>query len=400
MSAETSLSRRTFLKVRAASPPRSPCQAGSCCPRTAARSSPRDTPARRTTASPSPSRGPQQFKATLAAGRLHQEHGDRHQPDLVQHPSGSWVSIFELLSTRIAGGLPLDSAYIATEGMLLFEEQNLLDPLDSYHRRRQGDHDGLLQGRHPAHANGLPDPRRHPRSHLLRTIGYNVMSIWYNRALFKQYNVPEPAPGWTWDDSPPRPPRSPPPRTGRASPSVPPCPARSRTCTRGYSPTVGYILNPAKQRPSPGARRASRRRRSSATWSARSSPTNRVVRTTPRRRLCGALGHGRRGHVAQPWFWRPPGGGQQDFCYRAVAGVDSGGYARRRRRVPDVQLLQKQGGHVGVHQVQLLRRVPARARRALRWGHADQVSVGTDPSFLSQWPQGTDYFTKGSPTRP
>ena len=31
-------------------------------------------------------------------------------------------------------------------------------------------------------------------------IGYNVMSIWYNRALFKEFNVPEPAPGWTWDE--------------------------------------------------------------------------------------------------------------------------------------------------------------------------------------------------------
>ena len=29
---------------------------------------------------------------------------------------------------------------------------------------------------------------------------YNVMSIWYNPALFKAHNVPEPAPGWTWDD--------------------------------------------------------------------------------------------------------------------------------------------------------------------------------------------------------
>ena len=46
--------------------------------------------------------------------------------------SGGWVGTFQILSTRIAGGEPLDSAYIATEGMLLFEEQGVLDPLDSF----------------------------------------------------------------------------------------------------------------------------------------------------------------------------------------------------------------------------------------------------------------------------
>ena len=46
--------------------------------------------------------------------------------------SNTWVSVFQEISTRLAGGQPMDSAYIATEGMLLFEKRGVLEPLDSY----------------------------------------------------------------------------------------------------------------------------------------------------------------------------------------------------------------------------------------------------------------------------
>ncbi|HXP55337.1 MAG TPA: hypothetical protein VN847_10290, partial [Streptosporangiaceae bacterium] len=46
--------------------------------------------------------------------------------------TNTWVSVFQEVSTRLAGGQAIDSAYIATEGMLLFEKKNVLEPLDSY----------------------------------------------------------------------------------------------------------------------------------------------------------------------------------------------------------------------------------------------------------------------------
>ena len=40
---------------------------------------------------------------------------------------GSWVGFFQAISTKLAGGEAIDSAYIATEGMLLFEERGVLE---------------------------------------------------------------------------------------------------------------------------------------------------------------------------------------------------------------------------------------------------------------------------------
>ena len=158
-------------------------------------------PACQMTASRSPSRGPLNSSATLAllAG-FTKSTGIKINPISQNTPSGSWVSIFELLSTRIAGGLPLDSAYIATEGMLLFEEQNILDPLDSYIASDKATMTAFYNDVNPHMLNDfqtLDDIHGHT---YFIPIGYNVMSIWYNRALFKEYNVKEPAPGWTWDD--------------------------------------------------------------------------------------------------------------------------------------------------------------------------------------------------------
>ena len=38
-------------------------------------------------------------------------------------PANSWVGFMQAVSTRIAGGQPLDSAQLATEAFLLFEKR-------------------------------------------------------------------------------------------------------------------------------------------------------------------------------------------------------------------------------------------------------------------------------------
>jgi multiple sugar transport system substrate-binding protein len=114
--------------------------------------------------------------------------------------SNTWVSVFQEISTRLAGGEPMDSANIATEGMLLFEEQGLLEPLDSYIAGDQTFMNQFYADVNPqvlAAFKQLDDLRG---ATYFIPYAYNVMSIWYNPSLFKAHGAAEPVPGWTWDD--------------------------------------------------------------------------------------------------------------------------------------------------------------------------------------------------------
>jgi multiple sugar transport system substrate-binding protein len=114
--------------------------------------------------------------------------------------TNTWVSVFQAISTRLAGGEAMDSAYIATEGMLLFEDRGVLEPLDSYIASDQSEVNSFYADVSPqmlANFKQLDDINGHT---YFIPIGYNVMSIWYNRDVFKTVGLPEPAPGWTWDD--------------------------------------------------------------------------------------------------------------------------------------------------------------------------------------------------------
>jgi multiple sugar transport system substrate-binding protein len=114
--------------------------------------------------------------------------------------ANTWVAVFQAISTRLAGGQPVDTANIATEGMLLFEERGALEPLDSYIAKDQPAINSFYQDVN-AHmlANFRQLDQLKGHTYFLPTV-YNVMSMWYNRAVFKQFKLPEPAPGWTWDD--------------------------------------------------------------------------------------------------------------------------------------------------------------------------------------------------------
>ena len=58
--------------------------------------------------------------------------GIKVNPFTTNTATNTWVAVFQEISTRLAGGEPMDSAYIATEGMLLFEKRGVLEPLDPY----------------------------------------------------------------------------------------------------------------------------------------------------------------------------------------------------------------------------------------------------------------------------
>jgi ABC-type glycerol-3-phosphate transport system substrate-binding protein len=113
---------------------------------------------------------------------------------------GSWVGFFQAISTKLAGGEAIDSAYIATEGMLLFEERGVLDPLDSYIAGSKATIDAFYSDVDPhvlADFRTLDALNGHT---FFIPIGYNVMSMWINRALFKEFGVAIPNPDWTWDE--------------------------------------------------------------------------------------------------------------------------------------------------------------------------------------------------------
>jgi multiple sugar transport system substrate-binding protein len=114
--------------------------------------------------------------------------------------ANTWVAVFQEISTRLAGGEAIDTANIATEGMLLFEERGILEPLDSYIATDKAQVNSFYQDVNPhmlANFRQLDNLKGH--TYFLPTV-YNVMSIWYNRQVFKEFKLPEPAPGWTWDD--------------------------------------------------------------------------------------------------------------------------------------------------------------------------------------------------------
>jgi multiple sugar transport system substrate-binding protein len=141
------------------------------------------------------------YKAAAALlDKFTKQTGITINPFTTNTPSNSWVAVFQEISTRLAGGEAIDTAYIATEGMLLFEKQNLLTPLESYISQDKATVTDYYNDINPQLLKDFRNLDNISGHTYFLPIGYNVMSIWYNRELFKTYKVPEPVPGWTWDE--------------------------------------------------------------------------------------------------------------------------------------------------------------------------------------------------------
>ncbi len=337
----------------------------------------------------------QQFKATLAllAG-FTKNTGIKINPVSYTTPSNSWVSIFQLLSTRIAGGEPLDSAYIATEGMLLFEEQNLLTPLDSY---IAGDKAAMTSFYNDVNPHLLTNFRTlddiHGHTYFI-PIGYNVMSMWYNRKVFKEFNVPTPAPGWTWDEfaSAATKIASPPNRYGFAIGS--PVPGPFTDVYPWVLTNGGHILNPAQS--------------TSVAGSAASIEAASFVRSLVSKKLVNE-----------------PGGSYNGFVqsYAGRLGMFGGGmwpnlgFGAPQKSVNETFAIvpwpksTTNGTPVGVGGFPMFDSCKDKPAlwEFIKFTLSDEFqrgpvvpfggdmpirhSVGTDPAFLNQWPQGTHNFT-------
>src|SRR5580692_6112819 len=112
----------------------------------------------------------------------------------------TWVDFFEQIETRLVAGVDIDTMNLATEGFRLFASKGVLAPLDSY---IAGDKATVNAFYADMNQRTLSQFRQHAQidGHTYYVPwGYNTMGIWYNRATFKNGNVSEPTPDWTWDD--------------------------------------------------------------------------------------------------------------------------------------------------------------------------------------------------------
>jgi multiple sugar transport system substrate-binding protein len=122
------------------------------------------------------------------------------KPFTTNTATNTWVSVFQEISTRLAGGEAMDSAYIATEGMQLFEKRGVLEPLDPYIATDKAAVTNFYNDVSPNMLSNFRQLDNLNGHTYFIPIGYNVMSIWYSVPLFKELKLPTPAAGWTWDD--------------------------------------------------------------------------------------------------------------------------------------------------------------------------------------------------------
>ena len=176
----------------------------------------------------------------VAAHQVRRANRDHRQP--VHH---------EHAVQQLGGGVPgdlhatggwrssVDTAYIATEGMLLFEQQGLVTPLDSSASKDKPAIDKLYADINPQLLKNFRNLDNRKGHTYFLPIGYNVMSIWYNRrGLGKPARSRSPRRDGRGTTSCRRRPRSRRPPTGSASPSARRHPGRSPTSIRGRSPTA------------------------------------------------------------------------------------------------------------------------------------------------------------------
>ena len=136
--------------------------------------------------------------AVKAFSKFEQQTGIKATPVFLN--VSSWVEFLQELETRLAAGVNIDTANIATEGELLFSSRGALEPLDSYIAKDHGFVNSFLADINPqilATFKAREDIGGHT---YFMPFGYNTMGIWYNRQVFKENSVKEPSAGWTWDD--------------------------------------------------------------------------------------------------------------------------------------------------------------------------------------------------------
>ncbi len=110
-------------------------------------------------------------------------------------PNSSWADYYDKLAEQIASGNAPDLIHIATEGMQLAIQRNLIIPLDTYAKSEISAKD-LLNDIDPVLLKGFTVNGKL----YLVPIAWNNMMIYYNTKVFREAGIAPPADSWTWDD--------------------------------------------------------------------------------------------------------------------------------------------------------------------------------------------------------
>ena len=225
-----------------------------------------------------------------------------------------------------------------------------LDPLDSYIAKDKAVIANFYDDVDP-HFLSLINSLENLKGHTyFIPVAYNVMSMWINRPLFKQYGVAEPSPDWTWDDFEKAAAKiaSAPNRYGYAINTPVPGPF---TDVYPWALTAGGAIMNAKQTEcvadNPGAIRAATFVRGLVTKGLANEPPgafNAIAELAG-----GKLAMAGGGQWFNTQFALTQAQINKQFMISPVAHTGPVRVSRRVRRLPHTQRLQKQGGLMGVH---------------------------------------------------
>lgn len=113
--------------------------------------------------------------------------------------SKSWAEFANAVSTRLAGGQPLDVVQIATEGQRIFASKGLLEPLDPYIKSDQAAVDGYYKDTPPQLKEWLKQYASPDGKTYYMPGGYNTMALYVDSKIFDKAGVEVPE-EWTWDE--------------------------------------------------------------------------------------------------------------------------------------------------------------------------------------------------------
>jgi ABC-type glycerol-3-phosphate transport system substrate-binding protein len=112
----------------------------------------------------------------------------------------SWADFANAVSTRLAGGQPLDVVQIATEGQRIFASKGLLEPLDDYIKRDQAAVDAYYKDTPPQIKQWLQQYASPDGKTYYMPGGYNTMALYVSGKILSAAGVDLPTKPWTWDE--------------------------------------------------------------------------------------------------------------------------------------------------------------------------------------------------------
>lgn len=112
----------------------------------------------------------------------------------------SWADFANAVSTRLAGGQPLDVVQIATEGQRIFSSKGLLEPLDDYIKRDQAAVDDYYKDTPPQLKKWLQQYSSPDGKTYYLPGGYNTMALYLSGKIFSAAGVKAPTDTWTWEE--------------------------------------------------------------------------------------------------------------------------------------------------------------------------------------------------------